>query len=261
LAKRNSSVKTPAYSAGKVRVGTSGWIYEHWRGRFYPEKLRTKDWFAHYARYFDTVEINNSFYRLPSQQAFDAWRAQAAAGFVYAVKASRFLTHMKKLKDPEEPIERILGRARRLGEKLGPVLYQLPGGWKCNIERLAHFFTALPRDLVHVMEYRGADWLCDEVFALMREQNIGLCIHDMLPDHPRVATSSVVYVRFHGAEAKYAGSYTRRQLLQWAIWINEQACAGRNVYAYFNNDDEAHAVRNAQTLRRLIAAEAQLHRG
>jgi uncharacterized protein YecE (DUF72 family) len=244
-----------------IRVGTSGWIYAHWRGRFYPQEMRSKDWFAHYARHFDSVEINNSFYRLPSEQAFHAWREQAPPGFVYAVKASRFLTHMKKLADPEEPIERILGRARHLGEKLGPVLYQLPGGWKCNVDRLAHFFAALPRDLLHVIEYRRADWLCDEVFTLMRELNIGLCIHDLLPDHPRVVTANVVYVRFHGAGAKYAGSYTRRQLSQWALWMNEQARAGQNVYAYFNNDAEAHAVRNAQTLRRLIAAEAQLHHG
>jgi uncharacterized protein YecE (DUF72 family) len=219
-----------------IRVGTSGWIYAHWRGRFYPQEMRSKDWFAHYARHFDSVEINNSFYRLPSEQAFHAWREQAPPGFVYAVKASRFLTHMKKLADPEEPIERILGRARHLGEKL-------------------------PRDLLHVMEYRRADWLCDEVFTLMRELNIGLCIHDLLPDHPRVITSNVVYVRFHGAGAKYAGNYTRRHLLQWAKWMNEQVRAARNVYAYFNNDAEAHAVRNAQTLRRLIAAEAQLHHG
>jgi uncharacterized protein YecE (DUF72 family) len=234
-------------------VGTSGWIYGHWRGRFYPEKLRSKDWFAHYVRNFETVEINNSFYRLPSESAFDAWREQAPAGFVYAVKASRFLTHMKKLKDPEEPIERILGRARRLGEKLGPVLYQLPGGWKRNIERLAYFFAALPRDLVHVMEYRRADWLCGEVFALMKKHNIGLCIHDLLPDHPRVVTSNVVYVRFHGSGAKYAGSYPRRDLKRWSEWMSEQAKAGCAVFAYFNNDADAHAVRNAQTLRGLIA--------
>jgi uncharacterized protein YecE (DUF72 family) len=261
LGKSKSIAKAARFPPGQVRVGTSGWMYRHWRGRFYPPKLRAKDWFSHYAGHFDTVEINNSFYRLPSEQAFDAWREQAPAGFVYAVKASRFLTHMKKLKDPEEPIQRILSRARRLGKKLGPVLYQLPGGWKCNVDRLAHFFSTLPRDLVHVMEYRRADWLCDEVFALMRKHNIGLCIHDLLPDHPRIVTSNVVYLRFHGARAKYAGSYTRQQLLQWAIWMNEQVRAGQSVYAYFNNDAEAHAVRNAQTLRRLMAAEAQLHHG
>jgi uncharacterized protein YecE (DUF72 family) len=232
-----------------IRIGCSGWIYRHWRGSFYSTTLKPAQWFTHYARYFDTVEINNTFYRLPSERAFDAWREQAPRGFMYAVKASRFLTHMKKLKDPEEPIERILGRARRLGPTLGPVLYQLPRGWKRNIDRLAAFFAALPRDMSHVMEYRRADWLCDEVFDLMREHRIGLCIHDLLPDHPRIVISEVAYVRFHGAGVKYGGSYSRAQLRRWADWITEQASFGHRVFCYFNNDAGAHAVRNARTLR------------
>jgi uncharacterized protein YecE (DUF72 family) len=244
---------------GIIRIGTSGWIYNHWRERFYPQDLRPNHWFAYYAQHFDTVEINNTFYRLPSETAFDAWREQAPGGFVYAVKASRFLTHMKKLKDPEEPIERILGRARRLGPTLGPVLYQLPRGWKCNVNRLAHFFAALPRDLTHVMEYRRPDWLCDEVYELMRSYRIGLCIHDLLPQHPRIATSNVVYIRFHGAGQKYGGSYSSAQLRRWADWIRRQALLGRKVFAYFNNDAEAHAVKNAQTLRKMAISVPAVH--
>jgi uncharacterized protein YecE (DUF72 family) len=234
---------------GTILIGTSGWIYSHWRERFYPKDLPPKQWFAYYSEHFHTVEINNTFYRLPSENAFDAWRQQAPRGFVYAVKASRFLTHMKKLKEPEEPIERILGRARRLSATLGPVLYQLPRGWKCNVERLAHFFAALPRNLKHVMEYRRQDWLCDRVFDLMREHAIGLCIHDLLPEHPRTVTSNVVYVRFHGVGAKYAGSYKRKELVAWGEWMRDQTSLGREVFAYFNNDAEANAVRNARTLR------------
>lgn len=239
--------------AATIRIGTSGWIYKHWRERFYPKDLPPSQWFAWYAEHFETVEINNTFYRLPSERAFDAWREQAPRGFVYAVKASRFLTHMKKLKDPEEPIERILGRARRLGPTLGPVLYQLPRGWKCNVERLSEFFAALPRDLVHVMEYRREDWLCDEVFELMRRHNIGLCIHDLLPKHARVVTSNVVYVRFHGSGVKYGGSYSTAHLRRWADWIHDQTAAKRSVYIYFNNDAEAFAVRNAETLRNVVS--------
>jgi uncharacterized protein YecE (DUF72 family) len=246
----------PLPARGAIRIGTSGWIYKHWRERFYPKDLRPRQWFAYYAGHFDTVEINNTFYRLPSETAFDTWRAQAPAGFVYAVKASRFLTHMKKLKDPEEPIERILGRARRLGPALGPVLYQLPSGWKCNVDRLAHFFAALPRDLAHVMEYRSAEWLCDEVIELMRAYQIGLCIHDLLPGHPRTVTSSLVYVRFHGAGVKYGGSYSKKELSRWAAWMSDQSAAGRSVYAYFNNDAEAYAIKNAQTLRGMVTANA-----
>src|SRR4051812_41135434 len=240
---------------GTVRIGTSGWIYGHWRERFYPKDLPAVKWFGHYAQHFDTVEINNTFYRLPSEAAFENWRKQAPRGFLYAVKASRFLTHMKKLKDPEEPIERILGRARHLGRKLGPVLYQLPRGWKCNLERLRTFFSLLPRDLTHVMEYRTAEWLCEDVFAAMREYKIGLCIHDLLPDHPPIVTAKTIYLRFHGATGKYAGSYSVGQLKRKAAWINQQRGSGHNVYAYFNNDAEAHAVRNAQSLRELVAAE------
>jgi uncharacterized protein YecE (DUF72 family) len=244
--------------AEAIRIGTSGWIYKHWRERFYPKDLPPKHWFAFYAQHFDTVEINNTFYRLPNEGAFDVWREQAPVGFLYAVKASRFLTHMKKLKDPEEPIERILGRARRLGATLGPVLYQLPGGWKCNLERLTYFFAALPRDMPHVMEYRRPDWLCDEVYDLMRRYKIGLCIHDLLPKHPRIVTSNVVYLRFHGSGQKYGGSYPTAQLRRWADWMSEQASSGCHVYAYFNNDAEAHAVRNAVTLRELVGSSAIL---
>ena len=149
---------------------------------------------------------------------------------------------MKKLKDPEEPIERILGRARRLGPALGPVLYQLPRGWKCNLERLAHFFAALPRDLLHVVEFRRPDWLCDDVFKLMREFQIGLCIHDLLPNHPRTLTSDVVYVRFHGAGVKYGGSYSSAHLRRWATWLVAQSECGKRAFVYFNNDAQAHAV-------------------
>jgi uncharacterized protein YecE (DUF72 family) len=130
---------------GQVRIGTSGWIYKHWRGVFYPERLPAREWFAFYARSFDTVEINNTFYRLPSPAAFAAWHDQAPPGFVYAVKASRYLTHMKKLKDPADALERILGRARLLGPYLGPVLYQLPPHWRCDLDRLREFLAALPR--------------------------------------------------------------------------------------------------------------------
>jgi uncharacterized protein YecE (DUF72 family) len=243
---------------GDIRIGTSGWIYKHWRGRFYPADLATKYWFAYYARHFDTVEINNTFYRLPAESAFDAWREQAPAGFLYAIKASRFLTHMKKLNEPEEPIERILGRARRLGPVLGPILYQLPRGWKCNVERLAAFFAALPTDLTHVMEFRRADWLCDEVFELMRKHRIGLCIHDLIDLHPRVVTAEFTYVRFHGVGSKYGGSYSLAKLRAWARWMAAQSAEGRNVFAYFNNDAEAHAIRNALTLRELLPESSRL---
>ncbi len=162
-----------------LRIGTSGWVYGHWRGRFYPPELPQGAWFAHYARAFDTVEINNSFYRLPAAATFDAWREQAPPGFLYAVKASRFLTHMKKLADPEEPLGRFFERAARLGGTLGPILYQLPPRWRVNLPRFEAFLAALPPGYRHVVEFRDASWLREEVFHLMERRGVAHCLHDM----------------------------------------------------------------------------------
>lgn len=150
-----------------IRVGCSGWTYRHWRERFYPKELPQKQWFTYYARSFDTVEINNSFYHLPSASAVALWQKQAPDGFVYAVKANRFITHMKKLKDSQEAVQRFIGRMRGLGERLGPILYQLAPHWRCDLARLETFLLALPVGLVHVFEFRDPSWVCDETFALI----------------------------------------------------------------------------------------------
>jgi uncharacterized protein YecE (DUF72 family) len=151
----------------QVHVGTSGWNYDHWRGRFYPHDMPDNKWFEHYAGVFRTVEINNTFYHLPELKTFNAWNKQAPHGFVYAVKASRFITHMKKLKDPKKPLARFLQRARRLGSHLGPVLYQLPPHWKPDVERLTRFCEQLPDDLTHVIEFRKRAWLQQETYAAL----------------------------------------------------------------------------------------------
>src|SRR4051812_12516913 len=184
---------------GAVRVGCSGWEYKHWRGDFYPSEIPKTAWFDTYASVFDTVEINNSFYRLPEASTFARWAERAPKKFLFAVKASRFLTHMKKLKDPEEPLERFFERARELGPHLGPVLYQLPPGWKVDVARLDGFMRALPRDARHVCEFRDPSWYCDEVMALLRAHGVALCLHDMRGSATaRVRLASFVYVRFHG---------------------------------------------------------------
>jgi uncharacterized protein YecE (DUF72 family) len=236
---------------GQVRVGTSGWVYRHWRGVFYPSGLRTADWLRFYARHFDTVEINNTFYRLPSETALSLWREQAPLGFLYAVKASRFLTHRKKLKDPEEPVETILGLARRLGDRLGPLLYQLPPHWHRDVPRLDHFVGLLPRDLTHVVEFRDPSWCDEEVRAVLARAGVGCCVHDM-PGFacPDWVTGRAVYVRFHGpGQQRYAGRYDRAFLREWAGRINGYRQAGHDVYVYFNNDGFGHAVVNARELR------------
>ena len=238
------------------RVGCSGWQYKHWRGNFYPTELPLKQWFEHYASVFDTVEINNSFYRLPEAATFAGWADRAPRGFLFAVKASRFLTHMKKLKDPEEPLERFFSRTRALGRHLGPVLYQLPPGWKLDWERLEHFLHLLPRGVRHVIEFREPSWHTPEVYALLERHRVSLCIHDMPGSATgRLRVGPCVYVRFHGASGRYNGSYPDERLADWAGWLQQSAATGAEVYAYFNNDVGGHAPRNAVTLRRHLEAK------
>ena len=240
-----------------IRIGTSGWSYPHWREVFYPSDLPAAEWFAYYARHFDTVEINNTFYQLPAAETFRMWRAQAPASFVFAVKANRYLTHMKKLKDAAAPLERFLERARLLGDTLGPILYQLPPRWRCNLERLAQFIDLLPPELCHVFEFRDESWFCEATFALLKERGMNFCIFDM-PDFPcpRQVTGPVVYVRFHGTAERYGGCYSREMLKPWADAIRGWQRAGHRVFAYFNNDVSGYAVQNAKELRELINAGA-----
>jgi uncharacterized protein YecE (DUF72 family) len=238
---------------GSVRIGCSGWIYRHWRELFYPAKLAQRLWFAHYSDTFRTVELNTSFYHLPKPETFTKWRDQAPEGFRYAVKAPRFITHMKKLKDCAEPVEEFLRRARNLGEAIGPILYQLPPRWACNTQRLDEFTGLLPTDLTHVFEFREQSWLTDEVLALLDSRAIAFCTHDMpgLPT-PRWASGPIVYVRFHGGTGKYVGRYRDEALLGWTDWIVAQAKGGRDVWCYFNNDIGGHAIHDALTLRAMV---------
>jgi uncharacterized protein YecE (DUF72 family) len=237
-----------------IRIGCSGWQYRHWRGDFYPAELAPSRWLDYYASRFDTVEINNTFYRLPDAATFAAWGRRAPRGFVYAVKASRFLTHMKKLKDPDEPIRRFFTRARRLEHAFGPVLYQLPPRWPLNIERLEAFLSALPRRRRHVIEFRDPSWYSGAALALLERRRVALCVHDMAGSASgQIVVGPFVYVRFHGPQ-KYGGRYDDATLDRWADWIAERIGEGRAVYAYFNNDTGGHAPRDAARLRDRIAA-------
>ncbi len=244
-----------AAQRSRARVGCSGWQYKHWKGDFYPAELPTTRWFQHYAKAFDTVELNNSFYRLPPKETMVRWRMQAPARFIYAVKASRYLTHMRKLKDPDDPLTLLFDRALALGPHLGPVLYQLPPRWKPDVGRLEAFLQAVPRDVRQAIEFREASWYTDRIFALLEQYGVALCLHDMTGSAPpRVVIGPFVYVRFHGATARYSGSYSQAQLEQWADWLIEQMARGGGIYAYFNNDVGGHAPRNAIALREALDA-------
>ena len=240
--------------SGVVRIGTSGWHYKHWLGLFYPAKLSPKEMFRFYSLHFDTVELNNTFYRLPKPETFESWRDNSPVNFLYAVKASRFITHMKKLKDPESSIAKFFDGAERLGEKLGPILFQLPPRWRVDIERLQNFLASLPEEHRYVIEIRDESWLVDEVYNVLREFNTAFCIHDLADTQtPLQVTADFTYVRFHGPGAsKYRGSYSDSALREWAERIKQWRNSNVDCYVYFNNDVGGHAITNAQTLKQLL---------
>lgn len=240
--------------AGKVRIGTSGWHYKHWLGVFYPAGTRASEMFQFYSRHFDTVEINNSFYRLPTATTFDNWRESSPRDFCYAVKGSRFITHMKKLKDPKTSSAKFFVVAERLGGKLGPILFQLPPRWKVNAERLEEFLRTLPREHQYAIEVRDESWLVSRVYDLLRKYNVAFCIHDFADMKvPREITANFTYIRFHGpTSAKYWGSYPDRELRAWADQIKHWRRNLSSIYAYFNNDPEGAAIKNALTLKQLV---------
>ena len=239
-----------------IRIGTSGWHYKHWLDDvFYPAGTPPARMFDFYAQHFDTVEINNSFYHLPSAKTFDNWRESSPPNFLFAVKGSRFITHMKKLKEPERSSEKFFLVAERLREKLGPVLFQLPPRWKLNLERLREFLEWLPREHRYVFEFREESWLVPEVFALLRKHKVAHCIHDFADMKvPHELTARFTYIRFHGpTSAKYFGWYSTRELRAWAKRIESWQGKVSEVYVYFNNDPEGAAVKNAMELKEMLS--------
>jgi uncharacterized protein YecE (DUF72 family) len=237
----------------KYHIGCSGWHYEHWRGLYYPEELPKTEWLQFYAGQFSTVELNNSFYRLPSEKAFTTWQESTPDSFIFAVKASRFITHIKRLKNFGSAVDNLLSRAVLLGEKLGPLLYQLPPNMKRNDELLQNFLSSLPRKYPHVVEFRHESWIDEAVFNILREHNTGLCVFDM-PGFscPLIATSDFAYIRFHGSEGLYSSCYSNEELSQWAQKIDRLSKDVKTSYIYFNNDAETFAVKNAITLENYL---------
>jgi uncharacterized protein YecE (DUF72 family) len=241
-----------------IHVGCSGWVYKHWRGILYPDGLPQKRWFERYAEEFDTVEINNSFYRLPKCETFEKWQKQAPPGFCYAVKANRYLTQAKKLKECEEPMERMMSAVRCLGDRLGPMLYQLPPSMKINLERLESFLRILPPGVTSVFEFRNKDWYRADTYDLLDRYGASFCVHDMPGSaSERIAVGPIAYVRFHGGEGKYWGRYSDEGLLSWTDWIVDQARQGRPAWCYFNNDIHGHAIEDARTLKAMVRQMAR----
>lgn len=240
---------------GSIVTGTSGWSYAHWAGPFYPENLPESEWLAYYAERFSSVEINNTFYRLPSVETLEQWQEKVPASFEFAVKASRYITHMKKLKDPSDTVPRFLERLDALGPALGPILFQLPPHWHANADRLRHFLAALPTGYRYVFEFRDPSWFDPAIRALLERSGSTFCIHEIGRERsPLMVTANLVYVRLHGPDAAYQGSYSDSALRGWARALGEWAGAGHDVRCYFDNDDAGHAVANAARLADLLNA-------
>jgi uncharacterized protein YecE (DUF72 family) len=230
-----------------VLIGTSGWQYRHWRGRFYPPGLAQRAWLEYYAARFATVESNNAFYRLPEPHTFEDWAARTPDDFVFAVKASRFLTHLRRLRDPEEPVQRLLDRARHLGPKLGPVLLQLPPNLAADPAALDRTLACFPAGVRVAVEPRHPSWFSDEVRELLAGRGAALC----LADSPRWRTplwrtADWTYLRFHQGRASPPPCYGRPALASWARRLADGWGRQATAYAFFNNDPQGCAVRDAR---------------
>ncbi len=245
--------------AGRVFIGTSGWNYKHWANDvFYPSDLKQGEWFSYYTQHFNTVEMNNTFYNLPSRRVFENWREESPDKFSFAIKASRYITHIKKLKDPETSVVNFLENAKGLGEKLGVVLFQLPGAWKFNAERLDAFFRFVrEQDIIPnlraSLEVRNPTWNCDECFDILRKYGVSLVLADWSElKITGPVTSDFVFVRRHGPEERYASSYSEQQLKRDAEWLKECVNGGSDAFVYFNNDANGYAVKNGLRLMELV---------
>lgn len=237
-------------------VGTSGWSYANWRNAFYPRGLKQSDWIGFYGERLSSVELNASFYRLPSQSMLEGWTAKTPKRFLFAVKAWRAITHYRRLAECDDLLERFLDAIRPLGAKCGPVLFQTPPDLTRDLALLDSFLALLPkRKRRYAFEFRDPSWRCDAVYERLAARNAAFCVYELGRAHsPRVATADFVYLRLHGPRTRYRGNYSEARLKGWARWLRGEMAEGRDVYAYFDNTDEAdHAVRNAMRLDELLS--------
>lgn len=239
---------------GQVFIGTSGWQYSHWKGNFYPLNLPQKDWLSYYAKYFDTVEVNATFYHQMKPATFGKWREIVGPNFVFSIKGSRFITHIKRLNGCKEPVERFFEGVKSLTSG-GPssikdvILWQLPPRFNADTRRLTEFIKLLPKTFRQAFEFRDKSWLDPKIYSILKDGNCALVVQDS-PYWPtaEVVTADFVYLRFHGRESLYASCYSEGELDEWAGKMKQWAKKGLDIYAYFNNDAMGYAVENAKTL-------------
>ncbi len=237
-----------------IHIGTSGWQYKHWKGPFYPEDLYASDFLSYYSEWFHTVEINNSFYQLPKQETLSQWRSKSPKDFIFSLKASRYITHMKKLKDPASSLSRLLEPLPSLSGKLGPILFQLPPKWRFNPERFFDFLESLPSGYRYAFEMRDPTWLDHRAYEALEEVGAAFCIFDLAGrTSPKEITADFVYIRLHGPEeVPYKGKYSTKTLSGWAGAISTWSEQGHDVFCYFDNDEAGYAAQNALRLQKML---------
>ena len=239
-------------SPKKWRIGTSGWSYRHWKELFYPPQVAASKWLDFYAGHFDTVEVNATFYRLPKHETFDKWYQETPGNFLWAVKASKFITHTRRLKDPAEPLERLYNAAERLKEKLGPILFQLPPSLSFDRELFISFCSTLNHSYRHALEVRHPSWIDTQVFEILKEHHMAFCISDTAGRYPfhEAITADFVYIRLHGSQKLYASDYSEDELEEWGRKIRGW---DTETYIYFDNDFQGFAVKNARRLKEILS--------
>ena len=238
---------------GKIHIGTSGWHYPHWIGPFYPFGMAREAFLTFYARHLSTVEINNTFYHLPTPHALREWEKQTPKNFLFACKGSRFITHMKKLKDPENSIEPFFETVTVLNRKLGPILFQLPPRWRINVLRLEEFLRALPEPFRYAFEFRDESWFAQPVYDVLSKYEVAFCLYHLAGrGSPEIVTTDFVYIRLHGPGGAYQGKYQDQTLRAWANKCQKFAQSGKDVYCYFDNDEKGYAPINALALQRKV---------
>ena len=236
-----------------IHIGTSGWQYRHWIGTFYPERLAQSQMLSEYTARFDTVELNSSFYHQPPRTTFENWKKRTPPGFLLSVKASRYITHNKKLHDVEESLDYFLNAAEGLGRKLGAILFQMPPSWQLDLERLEAFLKILPAKHRFTFEFRHPSWMTEDVCALLSKYNAAFCIYELGGfETPHTVTSDVIYIRLHGPGSKYRGNYSREQLKRWSSEIERWKPSVKHIFVYFDNDIGGYAPKNALMLKQLL---------
>lgn len=238
---------------GRILIGTSGWSYHHWRGNFYPKELPNERWLEHYTKHFQSVEVNHSFYQLPEKKILQYWYDSTPTNFVFTIKASRYITHMKKLKDPTKSVDTLLERIAVLKDKLGPILFQLPPRFHFNKQRLASFLHGLSNEFRYAFEFRDQSWHTTEAYDLLSRHKAAFCIYELASyQSPKEITSDFVYIRLHGPNGAYQGDYDTPTLSGWAGAVSSWSAQARDIFCYFDNDQAGYAAMNALSLQSML---------